>query len=228
MISIVIPTYNEEQKLPILLKYLEENMTGQVLEILVVDGGSLDTTQKIADENPLSRCISSKKGRAVQMNAGARETKGEVLYFLHADSLPPFGFDQQIMEEVENGKLAGCFRMKFDKKHWWLDLIAWFTRINHISCRGGDQSLFVKRELFEEIGGFDEAYQVYEDNEIIKRLYKRGHFVVIQNWLVTSARLYEKMGILKTQLLFAEIYCKRRFGATAEELSRLYYKRLNS
>ena len=70
---------------------------------------------------------------------------------------------------MEQGNLAGCFCMKFDKNHWWLNLMGYFTKFNHKSCRGGDQSLFVEKELFKDIGGFDESYIVYEDNDIIKK-----------------------------------------------------------
>ena len=162
------------------------------------------------------------------MNTGAKMAKGKILYFLHADTFPPENFDSLIAEAVEKGSDAGCFQMKFDKDHWWLNLMGQFTRINHISCRGGDQSLFVKRDHFFEIGGFNESFKVYEDNEIIKRLYKTGNFKVIKSWVITSARLYEKMGIWNTQLLFAQIYWKRRLGASADELYEHYYKRISS
>ncbi len=220
--------YNEEKKLPVLLEHLSFSNAGYISEIIVVDGGSIDGTGEIARANQNVIYLNTQKGRAIQMNAGANLASSKILYFLHADSFPPQNFDRLILDQVKKDKKAGCFRMKFDKDHWWLNLMSWFTRFNHISCRGGDQSLFVEKELFKEIGGFDEAYQVYEDNELIKRLYERGHFVVIKKWLVTSARRYEKIGIWKTQLFFAEIYWKRRFGATADELSRHYYKRLNS
>lgn len=228
MISIIIPTFNEEEQLPRLLKHLQKSSSGHVAEIIVVDGGSNDNTKDIAIDHPKVFYLPSEKGRAVQMNTGAKMAKGEILYFLHADSLPPDNFDSLIAEEVDNGSDAGCFQMRFDKDHWWLNLMGQFTRINHLSCRGGDQSLFVKREHFFAIGGFDETFRVYEDNEIIKRLYKKGSFKVIKSWLTTSARLYEEMGVWNTQLLFAQIYWKRRLGASADELYEHYLKRVSS
>ena len=228
MISIIIPVYNEEEHLPRLLKHLEANSSGNVAEIIVVDGGSSDNTPKIAKDHPKVFYLPSEKGRAVQMNTGAKIAKGEIFYFLHADSFPPEKFDSLIIDSINNGSNSGCFQMRFDKDHWWLNLMGQFTRINHISCRGGDQSLFVQRDHFNEIGGFDESFQVYEDNELIKRLYKAGNFMVIKSWITTSARLYEKMGVWNTQRLFAEIYWKRRFGASAEELYNHYYKRISS
>ena len=228
MISIIIPVYNEEEQLPMLLKHLEASSSGHISEIIVVDGGSTDNTAAIAKDHPKVFYVPSEKGRAVQMNTGAKLSSSEILYFLHADSLPPENFDLLIVEEVKNGNKAGCFKMRFDKDHWWLNLMGQFTKINHISCRGGDQSLFVEKNLFNEIGGFDESYKVYEDNEIVKRLYKKQQFKVIKSWITTSARLYNKMGVWSTQRLFLEIYWKKRKGATAEELYSHYSKKVNS
>ncbi|MCG9970482.1 TIGR04283 family arsenosugar biosynthesis glycosyltransferase [Christiangramia crocea] len=228
MISLVIPVYNEEEQLPVLLNHLEKVSAGNISEIIIVDGGSNDGTAEVVKNFEKTVYINSEKGRAIQMNKGAQAANSDILYFLHADSLPPEEFDKLILEQVEKANKAGCFQMKFDKDHWWLNLMGWLTRVNHISCRGGDQSLFVEKELFEKIGGFDESYKVYEDNEIVKRLYEQNQFVIIKSWLTTSARLYEKLGVWKTQLLFVEIYWKRRFGATAEELYTHYYRRLNS
>lgn len=227
-ISLIIPVFNEEDQLPKLLDHLLEISGKYLQEIIVVDGASTDGTAEIAQSYFEVNFVRSEKGRAVQMNAGAKAAKGEILYFLHSDSYPPARFDELIVREVINGNLAGCFQMKFDKDHWWLNLMGHFTKVNHISCRGGDQSLFVTKTLFEEIGGFDETYKVYEDNEIVKRLYQKTRFTIIRKWLTTSARLYERLGVWNTQLLFLEIYWKRRFGATAEQLYSHYYKRVNS
>ncbi|MBT8295059.1 MAG: TIGR04283 family arsenosugar biosynthesis glycosyltransferase [Gramella sp.] len=228
MISIIIPVYNEEEQLPVLLRHLEASSSGYISEIIIVDGGSTDETGRIVKNNAEVSFLKSEKGRAVQMNTGAKQASAEIFYFLHADSLPPKNFDAQIVAEVSKGNKAGCFQMKFDKDHWWLNLMGLFTRINHISCRGGDQSLFVERNLFNDLNGFDESFIVYEDNEFIKRLYDKGHFTVIKNSIITSARLYDRLGVWKTQRIFIEIYWKRRFGASPEELYSHYYKRVSS
>lgn len=222
MISIIIPVYNEEEHILNLLSHLRKVSSGKVLEIITVDGGSTDRTAKILVAEPGIIYLTSKKGRACQMNAGARIATGPILYFLHADSFPPQDFDNLILDNVLNGNNAGCFKMKFDNNHWWLNTVGHLTRINHRFCRGGDQSLFIKSKLFNEVGGYDEAFTVYEDNDLICKLYKRKQFTVIQEWLTTSARLYERMGIWNLQFLYFQIYWKKYRGAQPEELYQLY------
>jgi len=114
--------------------------------------------------------------------------------------------------------------MKFDYKHSVLLVSQWFTRFNHISCRGGDQSLFVTKELFDKINGFNESYIIYEDNEIIKRLYHEKQFIVIPKYLITSARRYRINGVWTLQYHFTVIHLKRRLGHSVESMLN-YYKR---
>lgn len=228
MISIIIPVLNEEARILKLLTLLAEYSSGFIREIIVVDGGSIDKTVQLVKQQSQAILISSEKGRARQMNAGAKIASGSILYFLHADSLPPKDFDRFITEAHRNLNKAGCFRMKFDKDHWFLNLMSWFTRINHKFCRGGDQSLFVEKQLFDETGGFDESFIVYEDNDLIEKLYRKNQFVVIKQWLTTSARRYDEYGIWKVNYLFFRIHLKKYFGAGPEELHSYYQKKLNS
>ena len=161
------------------------------------------------------------------MNLGAKKATGSVLYFLHADSFPPNRYDNLILKEVQKENKAGCFRMQFNSKHWWLRLASWLTRFSWRACRGGDQSQFITRELFDEIGGYDENYIIYEDNILINELYARKQFVVINKKIRTSARLYKKIGIWKLQYLFWTIYVKRWFGASADEMLAYYKKHVH-
>lgn len=172
------------------------------------------------------KLIPSEKGRAKQMNLGAKNAKGDILYFLHADSFPPKDFDQLIINEVNNDNNAGCFRMQFDSKHWWLQIASWFTQFSWRACRGGDQSQFVTRELFDDIGGYDESYIIYEDNILINELYARNAYVVINKKIKTSARLYKKHGVWKLQYHFVTIYIKKWFGASADDLFAYYKKHI--
>ena len=168
--------------------------------------------------------LNSKKGRARQMNVGAKAATSSSLYFLHADSFPPKHYDYYILNEIQKGNQAGCFRLKFDSNHWWLRLAGWLTQFSWRACRGGDQSQFITLALFNAIGGYDETYTIYEDNILINQLYKRKAFVVINKKLKTSARLYEKHGVWKLQYHFWAIYVKKWFGASADELYAYYRK----
>ncbi|PHR99725.1 MAG: glycosyl transferase family 2 [Leeuwenhoekiella sp.] len=230
MLSIIIPVYNESANLPVLLKHLLRSAKApELLEILVVDGGSTDDTlalgEKFKAANRVNlQLLQSEKGRAKQMNTGARAARGSILYFLHADSFPPEHFDQYIRDEIERGNPAGCFRMQFDSNHWWLRLASYLTKFSWRASRGGDQSQFITRELFDEIGGYDERYIIYEDNILINELYARKKFVVIQQPLKSSARMYEKYGVWYVQYHFWSIYVKKWMGASAEELHAYYCK----
>ena len=243
-ISIIIPILNEAETITRLLQHVVANASVEsISEIILVDGGSTDGSQDVIQQFILNatsngttilqnsagskidiRLISSEKGRAKQMNSGAQLATGNILYFLHADSFPPKHFDRYIINEVKNGNPAGCFRMQFDSTHWWLRLASWLTQFSWRACRGGDQSQFISRHLFDEIGGYDENYIIYEDNIMINQLFERKQFVVINEKLQTSARRYRKYGVWTLQYHFWMIYIKKWFGADAQELLT-YYKR---
>ena len=246
-ISIIIPILNEAEIIENLLNHILNNIsTENISEIIIVDGGSTDGSLDVinsfvsgrAQSRPTKNfataleetqiiCIGSEKGRAVQMNFGAKNAKGNVLYFLHADSLPPEDFDQAIINEIKKGNEAGCFRLQFNSNHFWLKLAGWFTQFNWRACRGGDQSQFITKKLFNAIGGFNESYKVYEDNILVHALYKRNQFVVINKKLKTSARLYQKHGIWKLQFFYWCIYVKKWLGADAQNLHCFYNKYVN-
>ncbi|MCF7561224.1 TIGR04283 family arsenosugar biosynthesis glycosyltransferase [Sabulilitoribacter multivorans] len=197
----------------------------EVLHYVKAQNTSLKTDYGNAP-NTTIKVINSEKGRAKQMNSGAKHATGDILYFLHADSFPPKYFDELIIGEVRKGNKAGCFRMQFDSNHWWLKLSGWFTQFSWRICRGGDQSQFITQSLFNDIGGFDENYIVYEDNILINELYARKQFVVINKNLKTSSRLYNKYGIWKLQFFYLVIYIKRWLGADANDLYRYYKKKI--
>lgn len=233
-ISIIIPILNEASTIDSLLDHLLSSAYKKenIQEILIADGGSTDGSQAVitafkkSRNDRLIQLISSAKGRARQMNTAAALSRGAILYFLHADSFPPTAYDQHIIEQVQQQKLAGCFRMKFDDTHWWLRLAGWLTKFKYRACRGGDQSQFITRELFEELGRYNEAYTIYEDNDLINKLYARNEFVVIQKWLITSARKYHTNGVWKLQYHFWAIYVKKWLGASPEALYQYYKKHI--
>lgn len=235
MLSIIIPVYNEATHIERLLSYLRDNISNlSNCELIIVDGGSTDSTvsqilkiKNLHPDLPL-RLISSEKGRARQMNKGAAEARSSILYFLHADSFPPKDFDRLIVEHVHRNHPAGCFYLQFNSKHWWLRLVSWFTRFNWKIARGGDQSLFIEKALFNQIGGYNERYLIYEDNILIEALYRCSSFKVIPKALITSARLYEQLGVFYVQYHFIKIHLKRRLGASPEHLAAYYMKHLKT
>lgn len=227
-IAIIIPVLNESDTIGSLITHLINNASpSNISDIIIVDGGSTDGSQDIIASFKNVRLINSDKGRAKQMNLGTKQAKGDILYFLHADSFPPKDYDKFILKEFNNGNKAGCFRMQFDSNHWWLRLASWLTQFSWRACRGGDQSQFISRKLFDAIGGYDENYIIYEDNILINELYKRHEFVVINNKIRTSARLYKKIGVWKVQYHFWTIYVKKWFGASADDMLAYYNKHLS-
>lgn len=225
-LSIIIPVLNEGPRLETLLPELRRRaVSGQVLETLVVDGGSTDHSREVAGRLG-ARVLQSARGRAVQLNAGAGEARGELLYFLHADSLPPPRFDQLILQAQSFRPVAGCFRLAFEPAHWFLDFFAWWTRFNHPFCRGGDQSLFIPKAWFETLGGFNEAFRIYEDNEFTGRVYRHFPFAVLPDKITTSARRYHEAGIFRLQYHYTMVHLKRRLGSTPEALYDYYQKKV--
>ena len=228
-ISIIIPILNEASHISKLLHYLLEHSTlKNIAEIMVVDGGSTDGSQDIVLTFSGITLLHAEKGRAKQMNLGAKQASGSILYFLHADSLPPKNFDTYILNEIKKGHLAGCFRMKFKSNHLWLKLAGWLTQLPFKFCRGGDQSLFITKPLFNNIGGFDETFTIYEDNDFISKLYQLKQFVVIQKWLITSPRCYYKNGIWTLQRHYWMLHLKKYFGASPKALNTYYRKHIAS
>ncbi|MGJ8683552.1 MAG: TIGR04283 family arsenosugar biosynthesis glycosyltransferase [Nonlabens sp.] len=229
MISIIIPVLNEELTIHNLLTHLVDKAgDSNSLEIIIVDGGSVDDTGAVvhafAKAYPQTslQFLTAGKGRGTQMHAGSQIAKGEILYFLHADSYPPKNYDQHIIKAVENGNPAGCFRMRFMSWNWWLIIIGWFTRFSWRASRGGDQSQYITRGLYDKLGGYNTSIPIYEDYELIHRLYDNGTYHVIPKWLKTSARRYEEIGVYKLQWFYITIYWKKRNGATIDEIYEYY------
>ena len=226
-LSIIIPVYNEAAHISELLRYLQNNIyQNNLCEILVVDGGSSDHTVSEVRSFPKVRVLNSLKGRGRQMNYGASMAKGETLYFLHADSFPPKHFDKYILNQVAKGNLAGCFKMKFDSDHWWLKLASWFTQFNLKFFRGGDQSLFIEKNLFKKLGGFPENHPIFEDFELIRLLYSEKEFFVISRWITSSSRRYKENGIARLQYHYWMLYFKKWSGASTENLVSYYKKNI--
>jgi rSAM/selenodomain-associated transferase 2 len=223
VISIIIPTYNEAQTIHSLVTYLKEKADSDLItEIIVTDGGSTDQTVALASHAGATALVTQRKGRGPQMNKGANVAKGDILYFLHADSYPPAGFNTDIVQAVAQGYQSGCYRLQFDHSHWFLRLNCWFTRFNVNSVRFGDQSLFITKDLFHKIGCFREDLVVMEDQEIIYRIRKHTRFRIFSRSVTTSARKYLDNGIVRLQGIFFVIWLLYQFGVSQQKLVKVY------
>ncbi|MEO5911846.1 MAG: TIGR04283 family arsenosugar biosynthesis glycosyltransferase [Pelobium sp.] len=225
-LSIIIPTYNESEQILKLLGQLQE-LSHKNLEILVVDGGSSDDTQRLTESLGIKFISSPHKGRAKQMNYGAKQAKGDVLYFLHADTLPPLSFFLDIEEALKGGFPIGCYRFKFDSEKKILKVNAYFTRFDRLMCRGGDQSLYITRELFDELGGYSEEHKVMEDYDIIIRARKKHPFKIIPKNVLVSARKYDHNSYLRVNIANFIVFMMFYSKMDHDKIIRFYKKMLN-
>ncbi len=222
MFSIIIPTYNEADQIAQTISKIHAADGKHEAEIIVVDGGSTDTTIEIAQRCGAFVLKSERKGRAAQMNAGASIANYQLLYFLHADSIPPNDFTLQILNAYKKGAKSGCFRLAFDYEHWFLKANAWFTRFDVNAVRFGDQSLFVTKNVFQKSGGFREDLSMMEDQEIIHRLKKHGKFKVLNDYVTTSARKYLDNGVFRMQGIFYRIWAMYYLGYSQEQMLKVH------
>ncbi|WP_022825674.1 TIGR04283 family arsenosugar biosynthesis glycosyltransferase [Hymenobacter norwichensis] len=222
-ISIIIPTYKEAGSIGRLLHHLRL-VTGPDadLELLVVDAHSPDDTAAEARQAGARVVLCSRKGRAVQLNFGAAQATGRILYFLHADTYPPAGFTAEIRQAVAQGAGAGCYRLAFDHPSWFLKANAWFTRFGLNVFRFGDQSLFVRQDVFEQAGGYREDMLVFEDQDVARRLKRLAPFRVLPGPIVTSARKYRDNGVWRLQGIYYLITAMYQLGLSQQKMVDVY------
>ena len=221
-LSVIIPTWNEEDCVASLLNHFEEIMPISNYEIIVSDGGSTDATIATIRHYPQVRIVQARRGRARQLNVGACYARGQWLYFLHADTLPPDDLWEQLCVAEKRQLESACFSLRFDSQHPLLRFCSWCSRLNWNCFRYGDQSLLVRREVFHDCGGYREELEIMEDNEIVRRLNRRGHFQLLPAEVQTSARKYRYYGPIYLQSVYTLVYFLNRWGLSQSRLLRLY------
>ena len=212
MISIIIPTFNEEKVLPETLYHLLRQPGD--FEIIVVDGGSIDHTCEIVRREPRVRLLTAPKGRASQMNTGAQHASGDWLLFLHADTLLPKGALARLNTlETDATVQAGGFLHQFSGTNWRLRMLSYF---NNLRCRWskiiyGDQAMFVRRTLFAQLGGFPNE-PILEDVLFSRKLVRIVTPVLLTPPVITDSRKFVQMGIWRSAargaliLLFIQLH----------------------
>ncbi len=219
MISIIIPTLNEESCVG---KTLETLLAASgEFEVLVVDGGSSDATVSIASR--YCRTLASERGRALQMNRGALEARGDVLLFLHADVLFPRTGILSIEKAMENARVVGGnFDLIFEGSGMVPRI---FTLINRwrrpFGIFYGDSGIFVRREAFEDMGGY-RPLPLMEDYDFARRLVKRGKTVCLKDSLLVSSRRWEEHGLLRTMAAWFFLHTAYLLGVPARYLAPFY------
>ena len=221
-VSIIIPTLNEAEHILDTLKDLEDlRRAGH--EVIVVDGGSTDDTMKLVAAYA-DKLISSPKGRARQMNAGAEVANGELLWFLHADTRVP-GEVVKVLWQLSTSETEwGRFNVHLSGKALLLRLVE--AMMNLRSCvtgiATGDQGIFVNTELFNTVGRYPDI-PLMEDIALSKALKQVSRPVCLKQTLITSSRRWEEQGILRTIFLMWRLRFAYFLGASPEDLARRYY-----
>ena len=219
-VAIVIPVFNERSLIDGLIECLRDAGAD---EVVFVDGGSSDGTQEILRKSGM-QWLQTKAGRALQMNAGAAQYKSDIFLFLHADT-PIYSCHISAIKKAmcDEKTVAGRFDVSLTGTHPMLRVIEAMinlrSRLSGIST--GDQAMFIRRNIFEQIGGFPEQ-ELMEDVEISKRLKREGYIACLRQEVETSSRRWEENGIFRTVLLMWRLRFRYWLGADPADLKRLY------
>lgn len=217
-ISVIIPALDEAETILECLRSVQ-TQPGPT-EVIVVDGGSGDGTPRLAE--PMAKVILAPRGRALQMNAGAHSARGEVLLFLHADSeLPREAFRRVRQLLFDPRVVGGTFTLRFDADGAALRFYAFCTRFRFFLFHFGDQGIFVRRSVFEEMGGFAEI-PLMEDLDFLRRLRKFGRVALMHTAVKTSARRFLRYGVLRQQMRNTALVLAYLLGVRPRTLARFY------
>lgn len=219
-ISIIIPALNEAANLP---PTLASTQNAADVQVIVADGGSTDETVEVARSWGVE-VTPSAPGRARQMNVGAARAMGEVLLFLHGDTRLPAGFDHYTREIlVRPGVVGGAFRLRFNANLPGLRIMERLVdlRSRRLQFPYGDQALFLRANLFWDMGGFPDM-PIMEDFDLVRRLRRRGRIVTAPVPVLTSARRWENLGIVRATFVNYAIPLAYYLGASPSRLARWY------
>jgi rSAM/selenodomain-associated transferase 2 len=219
-ISVIIPVLNEELTIA---SALESVLRLAPDEILVVDGGSLDRTRELALAMGV-HVISSRRGRARQMNQGARLARAEVLLFLHADTRLPESALADIREAMQDRRIAGGrFDIELDGEGWMLKVVSSMisvrSRLSGVAT--GDQAIFIRREVFDEVGGYPDI-PLMEDIALSRALKRTGQVACLRSRVVTSARRWQIEGVWRTIFKMWILKSLYLLGVSPFRLKRFY------
>lgn len=217
-ITVVIPALNEAACIAHTLASVAAQPGPQ--GVIVVDGGSTDETATLAAA--YATVLASPPGRARQMNHGAAAADGDVLLFLHADTaLPANAFDVIRATLANEAAASGAFRLAFDAETPLLRFYSFCTRLHAPRICFGDRGLFVRRAVFEAVGGFPDV-PIFEDLEMVRRLHQRGGFCFLPQAVITAARRFQAVGPLRQQLLNIYLWTRYQLGTDPNRIAHLY------
>ncbi len=222
LLSIIIPSLNESDTI---CNTVKSALRGSNVEVIVCDGGSRDGTPALAEEAGARVLISPKRGRGHQLNMGALCAKGEILLFLHADTLLPAGFDSLIRDAVNKYEAdGGAFQLSIDGNGLGFRIVEAMANIRSKWWRMpyGDQAFFIKRPVFRRLGGYKEI-PFMEDFDFIRRFRKEQRLVILSAKIVTSGRRWRNHGLLKTTILNQLIIAAYLCGVSPQRLAGIYY-----
>lgn len=221
-ISIIIPTFNEAKNIAQLTGYLREHGGNFLKEIIVADGNSEDETVLFALRAGATVVQNEARSRAMQMNLGAKNASGDILYFVHADVIPPKTYAQDILAAISEGYTLGCFRHKFNSCKSALRFTSVLFRKMNINVFGGDQTLFIKQTAFETLNGFNERYVIMEEFDFIDRAKKLYSAIQIKKDALASDRKYNRNSYFKVNVYNILAYAMYRVGVEPVSIKRFY------
>ena len=219
-VSIIVPVLNEAERISEALKELTSNFAD--CELIVVDGGSSDDTALLSAR--WARVVSSSPGRAVQMNLGARSSSGQVLWFIHADCrIDPEALTQIRLALTNPEIIGGGLSLRFDRGGPALRYLAWSStkRARHLHQIFGDQAIFVRRDIFDTLGGFPEI-AIMEDLELSRCLNRQGRLIVLDAASTASSRRFIKYGTWSMIAFMQLLKIYYFLGVPPEKIRRLY------